>query len=81
MTGSLSSMLEVLLKLGGVALVFNEIRGLILAAPVLWAMYESGGTWMAIWLGICSLGGIALSVIVPLIVARTVRKRMRPATA
>jgi len=76
MLGSLSSMLDVVLKIGGVALVFNEVRGLILAAPVLWAMYQSGGTLMAIWLGLCSLGGIAASVFVPLVVARTVRRRL-----
>lgn len=58
--------LAALLKLGGIALVFNEVRGLILAAPVLYGMYASGGTAMAIWLGICALGGIALSVIVPI---------------
>jgi hypothetical protein len=69
-------MLDVVLKIGGVALVFNEVRGLILAAPVLWAMYQSGGTLMAIWLGLCSLGGIAASVFVPLVVARTVRRRL-----
>jgi hypothetical protein len=48
-----------------VAIIANEVRGIILAAPVLWAMYQSGGTAAAIWLGFCALGGIALSVIVP----------------
>lgn len=76
MLGSLSSMLGVLLKVGGVALVFNEVRGLILAAPVLWAMWQSGGTLMAIWLGFCSLAGIALSVVVPLVATRQIRKRL-----
>ena len=33
-------------------------------------MYQAGGTAMAIWLGFCSLAGIALSLIVPLVVAR-----------
>lgn len=51
-------------------LVANEIRGALLAVPVLWGMYQSGGAWMAIWLGFCSLGGIALSVVVPLFVGR-----------
>ena len=37
-------------------------------------MYQAGGTLMAIWLGICSLGGIALSVIVPLIAAKKIKK-------
>ena len=53
-------------------LVANEIRGLILAAPVLYGMYMAGGTAMAIWIGLCSLAGIALSVIVPLFFAKRV---------
>ena len=59
-------LLAALLKVGAVAMVFNEVRGLVLAAPVLYGMWASGGTAMAIWLGICALGGIALSVIVPI---------------
>jgi hypothetical protein len=55
-----------------IALVLNEIRGMILAAPVLWAMYQSGGTLMALWVGFCALAGIALSVIVPALIARKV---------
>ena len=70
MSFTLSSLLSAFLKIGAVALVVNEIRGIILAVPVLWAMYQSGGSAMAIWLGLCSLGGIALSVIVPLFAAR-----------
>lgn len=50
---------------GGLLFAANEIRGLIIAVPVFIAMYEAGGTWMALWLGFCSLAGIALSVIVP----------------
>ena len=68
-------MLGVLLKIGGVALLFNEVRGLVLAAPVLWAMWESGGTLMALWVGFCSLAGIALSVVVPLFAARKLKQR------
>ena len=59
-------LLAALLKVGAVAMIFNEVRGLVLAAPVLYGMWASGGTAMAIWLGICALGGIALSVIIPL---------------
>lgn len=62
--------LKVLLKLGAVALVANEVRGLVLAGPVLYAAWAAGGTWAAIYLAACSLGGIALSVIVPLWIAR-----------
>ncbi|MBY6218131.1 hypothetical protein [Qipengyuania aquimaris] len=66
MSATFDLILSYLLKVGAVAMVFNEVRGLVLAAPVLYGMYTSGGTGMAIWLGICALGGIALSVIVPL---------------
>ena len=62
-----------LLKVGFVALVVNEVRGLMLAAPVLYGMYLSGGTWMALWLGFCSLAGIALSVAAPVYAARQLK--------
>jgi hypothetical protein len=64
---------RLLVKAGLAALVANEVRGLILAGPVLYAMYEAGGTVMAIWLGFCSLAGIALSVVAPLFVARKLK--------
>ena len=56
-------------------IVLNEIRGAILAVPVLWTMYQAGGTLMATWLGFCSLAGIALSVVVPLYGARFAARR------
>ena len=65
-----STFTGLLVKLGIAALVANEVRGFVLAAPVLYGMYLSGGTMMALWLGFCSLAGIALSVAVPLFVAR-----------
>ncbi len=74
-----------LLKSVAVLLVFNEIRGVVLAAPVLYALYLSGGTLMALWLAFCSLAGIVLSVVVPLFVSRkfqlkaAVAARSRPA--
>lgn len=66
-----------------VAFAANEVRGLILAGPVLYGMYQAGGTLMAIWLGFCSLGGIALSVLVPIFVERRfkLRERLRTAVA
>lgn len=67
------SVVRLLVKAGLAALVANEVRGLVLAGPVLYAMYEAGGTAMAIWLGFCSLAGIALSVIAPLFVARKLK--------
>jgi hypothetical protein len=64
------SIVRLLVKAGLAALVANEVRGLILAGPVLYGMYQAGGTAMAIWVGLCSLAGIALSVVGPLFVAR-----------
>lgn len=64
------SIVRLLVKAGLGLLVANEVRGLILAGPVLYGMYQAGGTAMAIWLGFCSLAGIALSVLAPLFVAR-----------
>ena len=77
MSASLHLLLGLLLKFGAVAMVFNEIRGLILAAPVLYGMWASGGTGMAIYLGVCALGGIALSVIVPLFAYKKLDKYMK----
>ena len=65
-----STLIGLFVKAGLAVLLANEVRGLILAAPVLYGMYQAGGTLMAIWLGICSLAGIALSVVVPLFFAK-----------
>jgi hypothetical protein len=65
-----STPIRLLARAGFALLLANEIRGLILAAPVIFGMYQAGGTVMAIWLGFCSLAGIALSVFGPLLVAR-----------
>lgn len=86
MGGVLSTIAGFLLKAGFAMLVANEVRGLILAAPVLYGMYEAGGTIMAIWIGFCSLAGIAISVLAPLIVAKRLKGRFAkwqaaPATA
>ena len=70
MPSVLSFLAGLFVKTGIALLVINEVRGLILAVPILYGMYEAGGTIMAMWVGICSLGGIALSVIVPIFVAR-----------
>lgn len=69
----LTLLAAMLLKTGVVLLVANEIRGVIMAVPVLYGMYAAGGTMMAIWIGLCSLGGIALSVVVPLFVGRKLK--------
>ena len=70
MTEVFSTLGALLLKVGIVALIANEVRGFVLAAPILYGMYLSGGTLMALWIGFCSLAGIALSVAAPVFVAR-----------
>ena len=70
MNASISTLVRLLVKAGFVLVLANEIRGFVLAAPLLYEMYEAGGTPMAIWLGLCSLAGIALSLVGPLVVAR-----------
>lgn len=66
-----------LLKCGAALFVLNEIRGAVLAGPVLYALWQSGGTMMAVLVAVCTLGGIALSVLVPLFM---IRAFSRPAT-
>ena len=73
MTETLSVIAAPLLSAGIVVLVANEIRGAVLAAPVLYGMYEAGGAPMAVWLGVCSLAGIAISVVAPLFIAKYLR--------
>ena len=74
MSATLSTLLAAFLKVGWIALIFNEVRGAILAVPVLYGMYQAGGSWMALWIGFCSLVGIGLSVILPLIAAKKIQK-------
>lgn len=78
MTDQLSEFLGHFLKIGAVLLVFNEIRGLVLAAPVLYAIYETGGSLMGLWIGFCSLAGIALSVVIPIMAAKRLKRRLAP---
>ncbi|HYX45979.1 MAG TPA: hypothetical protein VE820_04055 [Sphingomicrobium sp.] len=73
MSDFVSSLAALLLKVGVVAFLANEIRGVILAGPLLYAMYRAGGTGMATWLGLCSLAGIVLSVVAPLFLARKLK--------
>jgi hypothetical protein len=70
MTEFMSMLGALLVKAGIAALIFNEVRGVVLAAPVMYGMYVAGGTGMALWLGFCSLAGIAMSVLAPLFLAR-----------
>ena len=65
--------ISLLVKAGVALLVANELRGFVLAAPILYGMCAAGGTWMAIWVALCSLAGIAISVIGPLFVAKKLK--------
>jgi hypothetical protein len=65
-TDFISTLLGVFVKAGITVLVANEVRGLALAGPVFYGMYQAGGTAMALWIGFCSLMGIAISVVAPL---------------
>ena len=67
------SIVRLSVKAGLGLLVANEIRGLILAGPVLYGIYQAGGTATAIWLAFCSLAGIAISVFAPLFVAKKLK--------
>jgi hypothetical protein len=69
----LSTLIGLLAKAGIALLAANEIRGLFLAAPVMYGMYQAGGTITAVWLGVCSLAGIALSVVGPLIIGKKLK--------
>jgi hypothetical protein len=71
-----SSVADASLKAAILPLVANEVRGLILVGPVLYGMYESGGNLMALWIGFCSLCGIALSIAAPLFLARRLQGRL-----
>ena len=71
--GGSTNLISLFVKAGVALLVANELRGLILAAPVLYGMYAAGGTLMAIWIAVCSLAGIALSIMGPLFVARKLK--------
>ena len=73
MTEVFSTLGALAFKAGIVALVVNEVRGFILAAPVLYGMYLSGGTLMALWIGFCSLAGIFISVVAPLFIAKKLK--------
>ena len=78
---SLQTIARPLVNAGLAALVANEVRGLVLTGPVLYGMYQAGGTAMAVWLAFCSLAGIALSVLAPLFVARKFKLVLQPASA
>jgi hypothetical protein len=68
-----SALLGAITKSALFLVLTNELRGLILAGPVLYGMYAAGGALMTIWLGCCSLAGIGLSVAVPMVAMKRLR--------
>lgn len=66
--------MKLIVRIGAALWIANEIRGFCFAIPVFYAMWSSGGTLTAIWLGFCSLMGIALSVFVPMLVLRRMKR-------
>ncbi len=81
MSGPVSIFLELAGKACAILLVANEVRGLILTAPVFYGLYQAGGTLMAIWIAFCSLAGIALSVVVPLFAAARIKRLVARTTS
>lgn len=77
MSGPLSALARSVVKTGLALFIANEVRGFVLAVPVLYGMYEGGGAIMALWLGICSLAGIPLTVAGPLFLARKLEAQLR----
>ena len=67
--------IRALVKVGWLIIAANEIRGLVMAVPVFYSLWLSGGTWMAIYLAACSLAGIAVTVAVPWFVMRRLASR------
>ena len=79
MTDLFSTLLGLIVKTGLTVMIANEVRGLALAGPVLYGMYKAGGTGMALWVGFCSLAGIAISVVAPILLMK--KLKLLPARA
>lgn len=71
----MASVKSILAKFAAVALIANEVRSFVIAAPVMLMLLHSVGTLMAIWLVFCSMVSIMISVIVPIIVAKRMATR------
>jgi hypothetical protein len=74
MSGAVSLFVKMALNAGALLLIANEIRGFVLAAPVLYGLYAAGGTLAALWIAFSSLAGIALSIIVPVVAAKKLKQ-------
>lgn len=55
-------------------IIANEIRGLILAGPILLGMAQANTT-MAVITGLSMLGGVALSALIPVLIAKRLARK------
>jgi len=52
----------------------NQVRGILLAAPVIVSLIKAGGAPMAFWVGLCMMFGIMVEVCGPILVWKAARK-------
>lgn len=63
---------------GGIAaLLINEVRGLMMAGPVLYALWLGGGIYASVMTALFALACIALSVLIPWWAVRWFLKRAK----
>jgi hypothetical protein len=54
----------------------RNVIGLIAVVPIFAELIRQGGTLMAIWIGVCSLAGVALNIALPTLAYRKIRARL-----
>ena len=77
---SMETLGSYLAKFGALAFILNEIRGAILALPVIYTMWHAGSDAMKLWLCFCTIAGIGLSVVVPMWAMRSWSRRRHSLT-
>ena len=70
------ALISLLLKFGAALLVANEIRGVVMAAPLIWKLYDAGGSRWDLFITLCMLCGIAVSLVVPLMLAAWAKEKL-----
>lgn len=73
----MESVASLFARFGTLFLIANEVRGAILAVPVLYTLWHTGGGAMKLWLCFCTVAGIAFSVLVSMWAVRKWRARTR----
>lgn len=65
-----------ILRFGQVATILNEIRGIVVGAPMLYALWLSTDSlFMKVWISISMVLGLALSVIIPNAIIKRVKEK------